>query len=145
MLYSFLWIPTRVWNDKSYMNDVTCSIEGDQLKTQIKYLGLTVYFYSDVEEAVDEYLELVDEDGEITLKESTNIQMFESRVEGANCSTCVRSDMVNSSVDVLWSYNEGVSWTLSLCSECWSRVVKKQLRVLSEEADFESKLVIEEL
>lgn len=145
MLYSFLWIPARIWKDKSYMTDVTCSIEGGQLKTQIKYLGLTAYFYSDVEDAVDEYLDLVDDDGEITLKDSTNIQMFESRIEGANCSTCVRSDMVNSSVDVLWSYNEGISWTLSLCSKCWSRVVKEQLRVLSEESDFESRVVIEQL
>lgn len=144
-LYSFIRIPVKLLNMEPYLTDVSCYVENDSLKTQISYLGINSEFQSDLDSIVDEYLELVDEDGELVLYKDTNLKSFKSSIESSNCSTCYHSSELNTSVDVAWGYNTSISWTLSLCGNCWERVLREQLRTMSEETEFESKMVIEKL
>lgn len=127
------------------LQEVTCHIDGDQLVTNLNYLGVSVRFYTNAAELSESYLELIEE-GELVVNDVDNsVAPFIQDKEIHNCSSCPNFESYSAVIEVEWSLSPRIKWSASFCSSCMEKIVKEQLRVLSTETEFESKVVISEL
>lgn len=141
-IYNCLLVLFSVSSD-SYIDNIECYIEDDHLITEITFLGVTAVASEDLEEVIEDYTTLVGNDGEIELTDDMELSMF-GDVTFMNCSTCSDSDSFSRSIDVSMSWI-GVSWDMTLCIDCCEEVVRSQLEALSDNSEFKSELVVNQV